>query len=76
MPPWNSVQLCFYVSILDIDLVLSSDNECKLPAHRREANKYPKHEIYNKNRTNDTDTGEIYDTATILVIVFWNFTMF
>ena len=76
MPPWNSLPLCFYVSILDIDLVFSSDNECKLPPHSREANKYPKHEICNKNRTNDTDTGEICDTATILVIVFWTSTMF
>ena len=40
--------------------------------HSREANKYPKHETFNKNRTNDTDTGEIYDAASLLNIILCN----
>ena len=50
----------------------SSDDECKLPPNSREANKYPKHKTHNKNRTNDTDTGEIYDSASLLNIIFFN----
>ena len=50
----------------------SSDDECKLPPHSREANKYPKHETYNKNRKNDTDTGEIYDAVSLLNIILCN----
>ena len=50
----------------------SSNDECKLPPHSREANKYPKHKIYNKNRTNDTDNGEIYDAASLLNIILCN----
>ena len=50
----------------------STDDECKLPPHSREANKYPKHKTHNKNRTNDTDTGEIYNTASLLNIVLCN----
>ena len=48
----------------------STDDECKLPPHSREANKYPKHETYNKNIKNDT--GEIYDAASLLNIIFCN----
>ena len=50
----------------------SSDDECKLSPQSREANKYPKHETYNKNRKNDTDTGEIYDAASLLYIILHN----
>ena len=50
----------------------SSDDEFKFPPHSREANKYPKHETYNKNRKNDTDTGEIYDAASLLNIILCN----
>ena len=49
-----------------------SDDECKLPPHSRDANKYPKHETYNKNRTNDTDTSEIYEAASLLNIILCN----
>ena len=47
----------------------SSDDEYKLPPHSREANKFPKHKTHNKNRESDTDTGEIYDAASLLNIV-------
>ena len=57
---------------LDIDLVSSSDDECKLPPHSKGANKYQKHETHNKNRTNDTETGEIYDAASLLNIILCN----
>ena len=50
----------------------SSNDECKLPAHSRGAIKYAKHETYNKNRTNDTETGEIYDAASLLNIILCN----
>ena len=50
----------------------SSDDERKLPPNCRESNKYPKHETYNKNRTNDTHTGEIYDAASLLNIILCN----
>ena len=50
----------------------SSDDECKLTQHSREANTYPKHKTYNKNRANDTYTGEIYDTASLLNIILCN----
>ena len=36
------------------DLVFSTDDECKLPPHSREVNKYPKHKTYSKNRRNGT----------------------
>ena len=45
----------------------SNADECKLPLHSRDKKnirtKYPKRKTCNKNRTNDTDTGKIYDTA-------------
>ena len=72
MPSWNTFQLCFYLSALDIDLVSSNDDECKLPPHSNEANKYPKHKTYNKNRKNDTDTGELYDAASLLNNILCN----
>ena len=73
MPPWNTFQLCFYFSVfLDIDLVSSNDDEWKLQPYRRDAKKYPKHETYNNSRTNDTDTGEIYDAASLLNIILRN----
>ena len=50
----------------------SSDDECKLPSQNRGANKYPKHKTYNKNRTNDTETGEIYHAASLLNIILCN----
>ena len=50
----------------------SSDDECKLPPHNTKANKHPKHETYNKNRTNDTDTGEMYEAASLLNIILCN----
>ena len=49
-----------------------SDDECKLPPHSREANTYPKHKTYNKNRTNDNYAGEIYDAASLLNIILCN----
>ena len=52
--------------------VLKWCDECKLPPHSRGANKYPKHETYNKNGTNDTETGEIYDAASLLKIILCN----
>ena len=50
----------------------SSDDEFKLPRHSREANKYPKHKTYNKNRTSQTDTGKIYDAASLLNMILYN----
>ena len=50
----------------------SSDDECNLPPPSREANTYPKHKHYNKNQTNDTFTGEIYDAASLLNIILCN----
>ena len=50
----------------------SSDDECKLSPHSREANTYPKHKTCNKSRTNDTYTGEIYDAASLLNIILCN----
>ena len=55
-----------------MDLVSSSDDECKLPLHSREENTYPKHKTYNKNRKNDTYTGKIYDAASLLNIILCN----
>ena len=46
------------------------NDECKLPLRIREANKYPKHETYNKNKANYYDTAEIYDAATTLDKIF------
>ena len=43
-----------------------------MPRHSREANKYPKQKTYNKNRTIGTDTGEIYDAASLLNIILYN----
>ena len=43
-----------------------------MPRHSREANKYPKHKTYNKNRTIGTDTSEIYDAASLLNIILYN----
>ena len=43
-----------------------------MPTQSREANVYPKQETYNKNRTNDIDTGEIYDAASLLNITLCN----
>ena len=40
--------------------------------HNREANTYPKHKTYNKNRKNDNYTGEIYDAASLLNIILCN----
>ena len=50
----------------------SSDDECKLPPHSRETNTYPKHKKCNKNRPNDTYTGEINDAASLLNIILCN----
>ena len=72
MPLYNTFQLYFDLSTLDNDLVSSSDDECKLPPHSREANKYAKHETYNKHRKKYTETGEIYDAATFLNIILCN----
>ena len=55
-----------------MDLVSSSDDECKLPLHSREGNTYPKRKTYNKNRKNDTYTGKIYDAASLLNIILCN----
>ena len=52
--------------------MFSSDDECKLLPHGRGANKYPKNETYNKNRTNDSETGEMYDPASLLNIILCN----
>ena len=43
-----------HLSFAFTDLVFSTDDECKLPPHSREANKYPKHKTYSKNRRNGT----------------------
>ena len=43
-----------------------------MPPHCREANKYSKYETHNKNRTNDTDTGEKCDAASLLNIILCN----
>ena len=48
------------------------NDECKLPLRIREANKYPKHETYNKNKTNYSDTAEIYDATSLLDIILCN----
>lgn len=43
-----------HLSFAFTDLVFSTDDECKLPPHSREVNKYPKHKTYSKDRRNGT----------------------
>ena len=52
-------------------IFLCSD-ECKFPLRIKEANKYPKHETYNKDKTNDSGTAKIYDAASLLNIILCN----
>ena len=62
MPHYLSALI--YLSALDIDLVSSSDDRCKLPQYSRETNKYSKIETHHKNKKNDTDVGKIHSQFT------------